>query len=268
MRVVLYAFLVLLCFFMLFPFLWMVSASFKPDAEIFDFPINWVPLHPYPENYNRVWTNLHYANLLANTLFLTVTVTLLQLVTSTLAGYAFAKIPFSGSNVIFLTYIATLMVPFQVVMIPQFTIVRILGLTNSYWPIILILAASPFGVFLIRQFFKSIPMELSDAARIDGMSDFGIYLWIMLPLSKAAIASLAIFTAVLVWNDFLTPLIYINSSRQWTIQLGLRSLFAEYTADYGGVMAGAVMAVVPVLAVFLALQRYFIQGIAMNGLKG
>lgn len=263
-----YAFLIALSLVMISPFLWMLSASFKPDAEMFDFPINWIPLNPAPENYDRVWTNLHYARLMSNTLFLTVTVTALQLVTSSLAGYAFAKIPFWGANVLFLGYIATLMVPFQVVMIPQFTIVRILGLTNNYGSIILILAASPFGVFLMRQFFKSIPLELSDAARIDGLSEFGIYRQIIVPLSKAALASLAIFTSVTVWNDFLTPLIYINTSAQWTIQLGLRSLFAEFTADYGGVMAGAVMAVVPVLVAFLALQRYFIQGIAMNGLKG
>lgn len=263
-----YGFLIALSVLMFLPFLWMLSASFKSDAEMFDFPINWIPLHPFPENYDRVWTNLHYARLMSNTLFLTVTVTVLQLVTSTLGAYAFAKIPFWGANVLFLGYIATLMVPFQVVMIPQFSIVRLLGLTNNYASIILILAASPFGVFLMRQFFKSIPMELSDSARIDGLGDFGIYRQIILPLSKAALASLAIFTSVTVWNDFLTPLIYINSSASWTIQLGLRSLFAEYTADYGGVMAGAVMAVVPVLLVFLALQRYFIQGIAMNGLKG
>jgi len=263
-----YAFLVVLSLLMISPFLWMLSASFKPDAEIFDFPVNWIPLHPFPENYSRVWTNLHYARLLSNTLFLTVTVTILQLATSSLAGYAFAKIPFRGANTLFLAYIATLMVPFQVVMIPQFTIVRILGLTNNYSSMILILAASPFGVFMMRQFFKGIPLELSDAARIDGLSEFGIYRQIIVPLSKAALASLAIFTSVTVWNDFLTPLIYINSSAQWTIQLGLRSLFAEFSADYGGVMAGAVMAVVPVVLVFLALQRYFIQGIAMNGLKG
>lgn len=263
-----YLFLVALSLAMIFPFLWMLSASFKTDGEMFDFPIHWIPLQPYPENYDRVWTSLNYARLMSNTLFLTVTVTVLQLVTSTLAAYAFAKIPFRGANVLFLGYIATLMVPFQVVMIPQFSIVRFLGLTNNYTAIILILAASPFGVFLMRQFFKSIPSELSDSARIDGLGEFGIYSRIILPLSKAALASLAIFTSVTVWNDFLTPLIYINSSSQWTIQLGLRSLFAEYTADYGGVMAGAVMAVVPILVVFLALQRYFIQGIAMNGLKG
>jgi len=265
---VIYAFLVALSLLMVLPFLWMLSASFKTDGEMFDFPVHWIPLDPHPENYDRVWTSLHYARLMSNTLFLTVTVTVLQLVTSTLAAYAFAKIPFRGANVLFLGYIATLMVPFQVVMIPQFSIVRVLGLTNNYASIILILAASPFGVFLMRQFFKSVPQELSDSARIDGLGEFGIYARIILPLSKAALASLAIFTSVTVWNDFLTPLIYINSSSQWTIQLGLRSLFAEYTADYGGVMAGAVMAVVPILAVFLALQKYFIQGIAMNGLKG
>jgi multiple sugar transport system permease protein len=264
----LYACLAAIAFAMAFPLLWMFSSSFKPDADIFEFPIRWFPGTLFPRNYANVWTRLHYGRLIANTAFITAFATVLQLVTSTLAGYAFAKIPFRGNKIVFVAYLATLMVPFQVVMIPQFTLVHLMGLTNRLWAIVLILAFSPFGVFLMRQFFKSIPIELSEASRIDGLREFGIYRRIILPLSKPAIASLVIFTSVNVWNDFLTPLIYINSSTKWTIQLGLRSLFAEFTADYGGVMAGAVLAVVPVLIVFVLLQRYFIQGISMSGLTG
>lgn len=264
----LYVLLIGLSLVMLFPFFWMFSSSFKPDADIFNFPIQWIPEHPFPQNYIRAWNTIHYGRLLFNTIFLTVMITSLQVLTCTLAGYAFAKIPFPESRIVFLCYLATLMVPFQVVMIPQFTIIRILGLMNTHWAIIFIQAFSPFGVFMMRQFFLNIPMELSEAARMDGLSEFGIYSRIIMPLSKPAIASLVIFTSVFVWNDFLTPLIYLNTATKWTIQLGLRSLFAEYTADYGGVMAGAVMAILPVLVVFLFLQRFFIEGIAMSGIKG
>jgi multiple sugar transport system permease protein len=255
-------------FIMLFPFAWMLSSSFKPDAEIFNFPIQWIPKNLFPENYLRVWQSIKYGQLISNTTFLAVTITFLQILTSTLAGYAFAKIPFPENRTIFLCYLATLMVPFQVVMIPQFVIVRVLGLMDSHWAIILIQAFTPFGVFMMRQFFLNIPIELSEAARIDGLNEFGIYSRIILPLSKPAIASLAIFTSVAVWNDFLTPLIYLNTASKWTIQLGLRNLFAEYTADYGGVMAAAVLSILPVLLVFMLLQRYFIEGIAMSGIKG
>ena len=255
-------------FVMLFPFAWMLSSSFKPDTEIFNFPIQWIPQNLFPENYLRIWQSIKYGQLISNTTFLAITITFLQILTSTLAGYAFAKIPFPENRTIFLCYLATLMVPFQVVMIPQFVIVRVLGLMDSHWAIILIQAFTPFGVFMMRQFFLNIPMELSEAARIDGLNEFGIYSRIILPLSKPAIASLAIFTSVAVWNDFLTPLIYLNTASKWTIQLGLRNLFAEYTADYGGVMAAAVLSILPVLLVFMLLQRYFIEGIAMSGIKG
>jgi multiple sugar transport system permease protein len=267
-RLLLYTLLTGASLVMLFPFAWMLSSSFKPDADIFNFPIQWIPPNLFPQNYIRVWQSIHYGQLLFNTTFLAVMITSLQIVTSTLAGYAFAKIPFPENRIIFLGYLATLMVPFQVLMIPQFVIIRLLGLMDSHWAIILIQAFNPFGVFMMRQFFLNIPMELSEAARIDGLSEFGIYTRIVLPLSKPAIASLAIFTSVAVWNDFLTPLIYLNSTSKWTIQLGLRNMFAEYTADYGGVMAGAVLSILPILLIFILLQRYFIEGIAMSGIKG
>ena len=267
-RLLLYALLTAASLVMLFPFAWMLSSSFKPDADIFNFPIQWIPPNMFPQNYVRVWQSIHYGQLLSNTTFLAVMITSLQILTSTLAGYAFAKIQFPENRVIFLCYLATLMVPYQVIMIPQFVTIRLMHLMNTHWAIILIQAFSPFGVFMMRQFFLNIPMELSEAARIDGLGDFGIYYRIILPLSKPAIASLAIFTSVAVWNDFLTPLIYLNSTSKWTIQLGLRNMFAEYTADYGGVMAGAVLAILPILLVFILLQRYFIEGIAMSGIKG
>src|SRR5512137_1143024 len=191
-----YAFLTAACAAIAFPLIWMISSSFKPDADIFEFPFRILPARFFPRNYENVWERLHYARLLGNTAFVTFFATALQLTTSTLAGYAFAKIPFRGNRIAFLCYLATLMVPFQVVMIPQYTLIRMMGLTNKLWGIVLILAFSPFGVFMMRQFFKAIPMELSDAARIDGLREFGIYSRIILPLSKPAVASLTIFTSV------------------------------------------------------------------------
>ena len=265
---ILYAFLIAASFYIIFPFLWMLSASFKTDAEMFLFPIKWIPDNLFPVNYIRVWETLKYGRLLGNTFFITLMVTFLQILTCTLAGYAFSKINFPERNKIFLAYLATLMVPYQVVMIPQFSLIRIMQLTDNPWAIIFIQAFNPFGVFMMRQFFLNIPFDLSEAARIDGLGEFGIYSRIILPLSKPAIASLLIFTAVNTWNDFLTPMIYINSTSKHTIQLGLRSLFAEFVSDYGAVMAGATLAILPIFIVFLFLQRFFIEGIATSGIKG
>ena len=265
---ILYVFLIIASYYLMFPFLWMLSSSFKAELEIFQFPIRWIPDNLFPVNYIRVWNAINYARLLWNTVFITFMVTFLQVLTCSLAGYAFSKIKFPERNAIFIAYLATLMVPFQVIMIPQFIIIRNLGLTNTPWALILIQAFSPFGVFMMRQFFLNIPFELSEAARIDGLGEFGIYSRIILMLSKPAIASLIIFTSVNTWNDFLGPLIYLHSAERQTIQLGLRSFFGEFTADYGGIMAGATLSVLPILIVFIFLQRFFVEGIAMSGIKG
>ena len=265
---ILYVFLIVVSYFILFPLFWMISASFKPDAEIFLFPIQWIPSTFFPYNYIRAWNVMNYFLLLRNTAFITFMVVFLQLFTSTLAGYAFSKINFPERNALFLAYLATLMIPFQVVMIPQFIIVRNLQLMNTPWAVILVQAFSPFGVFMMRQFFLNIPFDLSEAARIDGLSEFGIYARIILPLSKPALAALAIFTSVNTWNDFLAPLIFLHSPANHTIQLGLRNMFSEFTADFGGVMAAATLSVLPMLIVFIILQRFFVEGIAMSGIKG
>jgi len=264
----LYLFMAFACYVMLLPLFWMLSASFKTDLEMFRFPIQWIPQPFLIENYFRAWETINFGRLMSNTIFISVMVTGFQIITCTLAGYAFSKLKFKGRDAIFIAYLATLMVPFQVVMIPQFTIIRMIGLIDSHWSIILIQAFSPFGVFLMRQFFLGIPYDLSEAARIDGLGEFGTYLKIILPLSKPAIATLIIFTSIFTWNDFLTPLIYINTRANFTIQLGLRTLFAENATDFGAVMAGATMSIIPMLAVFVLLQRFFVQGIAMGGIKG
>jgi multiple sugar transport system permease protein len=253
---------------MIFPFLWMVSASFKDSMDVFNFPIEWIPKVIHLENYTYIWEKAKYPMLFGNTLKLAVIITLLQLTTCSMAAYAFSKINFPERNKIFLLYLATLMVPFQVIMIPQFQIVKMLKLNNTHLALIFTQAFNPMGVFLMKQFFEGVPNELSEAARIDGLSDFGIYRKIILPLSKPVIGTLTIFTSVTVWNDFLAPLIYINSPSLYTIQIGLRNMISEFTAEYAPIMAASVISIIPLLIVYVLFQRFFEEGVATSGLKG
>ena len=252
---------------MLLPFVWMLSASLKTNVQVFQFPIQWIPGSPVV-HYITIWSKIKFGLYYFNTIKLTVIVTLAQLLTCSLAAYAFAKIQFPERNALFVAYIATMIVPFQVVMIPQFILLRNLGLVNKHLALIILQAFSPFGVFLMRQYYLSIPNELVEAARIDGLSEFGIYRRIMLPLSKPALASLTIFTFVFVWNDFLGPLIYLHSGDLRTIQLGIRMFISQYSAEYSLIMAASVCSLIPVIIVFLACQKYFVEGISMSGLKG
>jgi multiple sugar transport system permease protein len=253
---------------MALPFLWMISASLKPNNDVFTFPIQWIPRVFYWQNYVEIWQRIDFLIYYKNTIWLTLVVTFNSLFTSSLAAYAFAKIKFPESKILFLMYVMTMAVPFQVIMIPQFIIIKNLGLNDSLWSLILIQSFSPFGVFLLRQFFMSIPEELSESARIDGLSEFGIYRRIILPLAKPALTSLAIFQFVFVWNDFLGPLIYLTSDKNKTIQLGIRKFITQYGVEYGLIMAAAVCALIPVLVIYALFQKYFIQGVATTGLKG
>lgn len=255
-------------FLMLLPFLWMLSSSLKTDIEVFQFPIQWLPAKPRWSNYVEIWSKVRFALYYFNTIKITVIITALQLITCSLAAYAFAKIEFPERNALFIAYIGTMIIPFQVIMVPQFILLRNIGLINTHLALILLQAFSPFGVFLMRQFYLSIPNELLEAARIDGLGEFGIYMRIMLPLSKPALASLTIFTFVFVWNDFLGPLIYLNSSNLRTIQLGIRMFVTQYSADYAMIMTASVCSLIPVIIVFLACQKFFVEGISLTGLKG
>jgi len=267
-RVIVYAVLIILALSMLLPFAWMVSASLKLDKDVFRFPIEWIPAVPQWDNYSTIWTRIPFLTFFMNTFKLTVIITLLQLVTSSFAAYAFAKLKFPGRDWLFLAYIGSIAIPWQVYMVPQFIMMRRFGLVDTHLSLILLQAFSAFGVFLLRQFFVSIPDEILDAARIDGMSEYGIFYRIMLPLSKPALATLTIFTSVAVWNDFMGPLIYLNSMSLKTIQLGLRMFIQQYSADYALIMAAALVSLIPVVILFLLLQRFFIEGIASTGVKG
>lgn len=267
-RVLLYAILIGTTITMLTPFVWMLSASLKLNQDVFTFPIVWIPPQPRWQNYIDIWTKIPLALFIYNTSKLTIIVTVLQLLTSSFAAYAFSKLDFKFKNALFLGYIATIAMPWQVYMVPQFIMMREFGLNNTHLAMIFLQAFSAFGVFLMRQFYQSIPDELCEAARIDGMNEYQIWWKIMLPLSKPALSTLTIFTFVNTWNDFLGPMIYLTKTELKTIQIGLRMFISQYSAEYGLIMAASVVVLIPVLIVFLALQRFFVEGIASAGLKG
>ncbi|WP_333647764.1 carbohydrate ABC transporter permease [Lacrimispora sp.] len=267
-RCLLYAVLLILTAMMLVPFVWMVSASLKLDKDVFVFPIQWIPENPRWRNYLDIWVKIPLMKFVTNTVKITFIVTFLQLLTSSFAAYAFAKLKFKYRNTLFMAYIATIAVPWQVYMVPQFMMMRNFGLNDSHLAIIFLQAFSAFGVFMMRQFYQGIPDELCEAARIDGMTEYQIYSRIMLPLSKPALSTLMIFTFVNTWNDFLGPLIYLKTEAKKTLQLGLKMFISQYSSEYGLIMAASVLSLIPVLIVFLSLQKYFVEGVAATGVKG
>ena len=267
-KVVLYIVLIGIALFTLIPFVWMLSASLKLDREVFTYPMKWIPETFHWENYSLIWTKVPMITYAKNTAIVAICVTFIQTLTSSFAAYAFAKLRFKGRDVLFLAYIATIAVPWQAYMLPQFILMRSMGLYDRLAAIMVLQAFSAFGVFLMRQFYQGIPTELCEAARIDGLSEYGIWARIMLPLSTAAIATLVIFTFVGTWNDYMGPMIYLTRDVNKTIQVGLRRFIQENSSDYHLIMAASVVSLLPVSVVFLALQKYFIEGIATSGLKG
>lgn len=252
----------------LVPFLWMISSSFKTNNDVFTVPIQWIPKTFHPENYSVIWERIPLATFFKNTAILSIVITLIQLFTSSFAAYGFSKMHFKGRDVLFLAYIGTIAVPWQSYMIPQFVMMRKFGLTDTLVSLMLLQAFSAFGVFLLRQYYMTIPDSLSESARIDGLSEWGIYHKIILPLVKPALASLTIITFVNTWNDYMGPFIYLSSTENKTIQLGLKMFVGLYDAEYALIMAASVVSVLPVAIVFLAMQKYFVEGIASSGVKG
>ena len=267
-KALIYIALVALSIFTLIPFVWMLSSSLKLDREVFAFPMRWIPETFHWENYIVIWTKVPMLTFFKNTAIVALSVTLIQTLTSSFAAYAFAKLRFRGRDTLFLCYIATIAVPWQTYMIPQFVEMRAFGLYDNLQSIMVLQAFSDFGVFLMRQFYQGIPTELCEAARIDGLSEYGIWARIMLPLSKAAIATLVIFTFVGTWNDYMGPMIYLSHDSVKTVQVGLRRFIQENSSDYHLIMAASMVSLIPVSIVFLCLQKYFIEGIATSGLKG
>lgn len=252
---------------MLFPFLWTLSASLKGDEAVLATPPQLLPTTLHWDNYTAVGQNIDVGRLLANSLGVALAVTALQLLTCSLAAYAFARMRFRGRQALFLVYIGTLMVPTQVTITPLFILVRLLGLTNSYAGLILPSVTSAFGVFLLRQFFLTLPRELEEAAFIDGASHWTIFWRISLPLARSSLAALSIFAFMGSWNNFLWPLLITTDPRLMTLPLGLSSLQGQYSTAWNQLMAGTVISIVPILIVFLLAQRQFVQGLALSGLK-
>lgn len=267
-KIILYALLVSLSVSMLVPFYWMVISSLKLNKDVFSIPMRWWPETMHPENYKVIWNKIPLITFFMNTAKLTVITTLVQLCTSCFAAYGFTKCKFVGRDIIFLMYVTTIAVPWQVYMVPQFILVSGMGLNDTHIGLILMQAFSAFGVFLIRQFYISIPDELCEAARIDGLNEFGIFRRIVFPLGKPAMATLIIFTFTNVWNDFMGPLIYLKTKERKTVQLGIRMFISQYGADYAWIMAASVCSLIPIVIVFLSCQRFFVEGVAASGIKG
>ena len=251
------------------PFLWMVSTSLKSDAQIFANPPVWFPIPMHWENYTEAAKQIPILQYLLNTLFICVTTTTAVVVSSALAAYGFAKVNWRGRDKTFFVLLATMMLPAQVTMIPQFVLFDKLGWVGSYKPLIVpSLFASAFFIFLLRQFFLSLPVELSDAARIDGCSEFGIFLNIIAPLAKPALLTCVFFAFVGAWNDFMGPLIYLTDDSMYTLSVGLQQYMGLHQQQWSHLMAISTIMVLPVLALFLALQKTLVKSLVLSGIKG
>lgn len=267
-RVLLYIVLILIAVIMVVPFLWMLTTSLKTQYDAVKIPPVWIPDPPQWENYVKLFTEQPMFQFMLNTIKIVFFVVLGQLFFSSLAAYSFARISFKGRNVVFFFYIATLMVPGQVTMIPTYLMFAKAGLTDNHLALILPAFFSAFGVFLLRQFFMSLPRELEEAAEIDGCNPFMTYWRIMLPLVVPAMLTLGVFTLMNTWNDYMGPLIYLSSPEKYTMTLGIAYFKGVYTTQWNLVMAGSIVSVVPILIAYLCAQKYFIEGIAFSGVKG
>ena len=252
---------------MVTPLAWMLVTSIETVAETRRFPPVIIPSGIHWQNYQSALTEAPFSRWFVNTMVVTVASVIGNLVFCSLAGYAFARLRFAGRNIAFFLILATLMIPFQVVMIPTFLIVRSAGLIDTLGALILPNLASAFGIFMMRQFFRTLPVELEEAARIDGASRLGVLVRIVLPLSAPALATLAVITFMWTWNDFLWPLITIYSEENLTLQLGLTQFQGAHQTNTALLMAANVMSMAPILLLFFVAQRWFVRGVATSGLK-
>ncbi|NRF93760.1 carbohydrate ABC transporter permease [Paenibacillus frigoriresistens] len=253
---------------MILPFLWTVSTSLKQLSEVFVFPptlfgekIRWV-------NYLKISDRFPFGTYFLNSLKITLIIVIAQLITSSMAGFVFARLRFKYRELLFGLYLATMMVPAQVTMIPNFIVMRHYNLIDTHWSLILPALVSAFGTFLLRQFFLTVPASLEDAGKMDGCTPFGVYWRIFVPLSKPAMATLGVFVFMGAWNDFLAPLVYINTQAKMTLPLGLASMQGMYSTDWPVLMAGTVITIIPLIVIFLLAQDFFIKGVTLSGLKG
>lgn len=253
---------------MLFPFIWTICTSLKESSEVFTYPPKFFGEELKWGNYERMTERFPFYQFFFNSLKITVVVVIAQLITSSMAGFVFARLKFRGRDGLFGLYLATLMVPAQVTMIPTFLLMKYYGLLDTHWSLILPGAVSAFGTFLLRQFFIGIPSALEEAAKIDGCTPFGIYWRIFIPLSQPALATLGIFITMGTWNDFINPLVFLSSMDKMTLTLGLANMQGLYSTDWPALMAATVITVLPILIVFLMAQDAFVKGVTLSGLKG
>ncbi len=252
---------------MVFPLYWMFATAVRPKSELFNGHFSLFPSRLVWSNFSDAWHKLPWTEFYINSFAIALIAVVVTVFINLLAGYTFAKYKFPGRDIIFLAMISTLMIPIQVIMVPEFLITSKLGLVNSWWGVILPRTAEAFGLFMVRQFMVSIPDELIEAARLDGASEFGIFRRVILPLSGPVIAVLTIFTFMWRWNDFAWPLVVLQSKSAYTVPLGLNLMKGQYFTDWTGLMSMSLLSIIPILLVFIFFQRYFIQGIASTGIK-
>ena len=264
-----HALLIVMGFVFSIPFLWLVTSSLKPNTQLFKIPPVWIPDPFVWANYPEALTYIPYFHYLANTLYIVAFNVIASVLSCSFVAYGFARIQWPGRDILFMVLVATMMLPYTVTMIPQFIIFKNLGWINTFhpltWPSF---TGTAFFIFLLRQFYMGITMELSDAARIDGCNEFSIYGRIILPLSRPVLATVGLFTFLWNWNDFLGPLIYLNDNDKYTIALGLYGFLSHRRTEWALLMAAATATILPVIIVFFFTQRTFIQGITLTGIKG
>lgn len=269
-RFMIYLMLIAGSFIFLFPFLWMLSTSLKASDVIFQFPPQWIPDPIMWSNYSEAMTFAPFHLFFMNSLIITLLGVIGEVFTGALVAYGFARTNFYGKGFLFVVVLATMMLPGEVTMIPVFMMFSHIGWVDTYLPLIVpsYFGGAAFFIFMLRQFFLTLPMELEDAARIDGCNTFQIFYKIMLPLSKPALAVVAIFSFHGKWNDFLGPLIYLNSMEKFTVQLGLAMFQGMFKTEWSLLMAASILVLLPVLIIFFFFQKYFVEGIKLTGIKG
>ena len=254
---------------MLIPFLWMISSSLKNMDELFAVPPYWIPKDVAWENYVYMFEQAPWVTYFVNTAVITVVTILGQLITCSLAAYAFARLRFKGRNLIFIIYLGTMMIPFQVVMIPQFQIIKVLGLIDNIWSLIVIGIFNAFGTFLLRQFFLTLPRELEEAAMIDGCSPLQTFFRIVLPVMKPMCITVAILQAMWIWNDYLLPYLVLDLKKYKTIPIAIQYLRGGYgSVDMGAMMGVLVLAIIPIVIFYILCQKYIIEGVLAGAVKG
>jgi multiple sugar transport system permease protein len=265
-------YLLLICGAVLFsvPFLWTISTAFKTSEQVFAVPPQWIPKPFVMENFKRAWSELPFAMFVRNTVLITLISTFGQILTASLVAYGFARFSFKGKNILFYLMLSTMMLPSQVTMIPVFLLWRQLGLIDTFAPMIVpaFFGGGAFTIFLLRQFFLTVPRELDEAAMLDGANPLVIWWKILLPLARPALITVTLFAFLSHWDDFMGPLIYLNSMEKYTVSIGLKLFQDSFGTQLELLMAASLLHIIPTIVLFFIAQRYFVKGIALTGLKG